>query len=223
MGKTDKYINPTYKKIAKKYVDDGSVIGMFGFTKKDKFSKLWRKMDFYDLRLSNWDINSDWKDGKTYKSIICLRTSGFAKNVLNLLDSFYDRLKTGGVLLVDWSLGSEHYPRDIEGVTWGWSFEGERSYGKYNGKKCFLYSSCLTDDCLKSKPFFDLCYRSSRYGQYRGVKDWAKQIRSEFMSHEIGSNKDILDRFEILHEKNWTPIHKNGRFQLYTIQVLKKR
>lgn len=222
MGRTDSYVIPVYKAIAKQYTDEGSVVGMFGFTEHDKLSKLWRKMDFYDLRLSNWDINKDWKGGKTYKTIVCLRTSGFALNVLKLLESFHSRLKENGILFIDWSIGSEHYPRDIKEKSWGWVFDNKRCYGEYSNKKCFLYSSSLTDGCIRSEVFSHLCRHASNWKHYRKVNNWSLQIRSEFMDHEIASTNDILNYYDILYEKNWTPLDKNGRFQLYTIQVLRK-
>jgi hypothetical protein len=223
MGQTDKYIHPLYRNIAKKYTDGGSVVGMFGFTENDKLSDMYNKMDFYDLRLSNWDINGKWKEGKTYKTIVCLRTSGFAKNVNDLLESFHSRLKDDGILLIDWSLGSGHYPIDIADSTWGWDTGKERCYGKYNNQKCFLYSSCLTESCLNSTAFSCLCKSSSEFKRYKNVTNWEKQIHSEFENHELGSTKDILHKYDIVHETNWTPLNKNGRFQLYTIQVLRKK
>ena len=223
MGQTDKYIHPLYKNIADKYTDGGSVVGMFGFTSKDKLSNMYNKMDFYDLRLSNWDINGEWKDGKTYKTIVCLRTSGFARNVNDLLESFYCRLKDNGVLLIDWSLGSGHYPIKNSDPTWGWDTGRERCYGKYNGRKCFLYSSCLTEESLTSDAFARLCHYASKLKRYRDVTDWESQICEEFSDNELGHTKDILDKYHIVNENNWTPLDINGRFQLYTIQVLKKR
>ena len=222
MGKTDKYIIPIYKDIASKYTQQGSVVGMFGFINTDKISTLWRKMDFYDLRLSNWDINSDWQQGKTYKTIVCLRTSGFSKNPRDMLKKFHAALKTGGILLIDWSLGSEHYPRNSKVQSWGWDFMGKRCFGVYTGKKCLLYSSCLTSQCMDSEAFSILCDHSSCWKHYEKVTDWETQVRSEFQEHELAGTGDILKYFDIIYEQNWTPIKKNGRFQLYTIQVLRK-
>ncbi len=222
MGKTDKYIMPIYKKIARNYTDNGSVVGMFGFTDSDKQTKFWRKMDFYDLRLSNWDINGDWAEGKTYKTIVCLRTSCFARNVHNLLASFYARLKPGGTLFIDWSLGSGHYWRDTKVQSWGWSLGEKRSFGTYSDKKCFLYSSCLTDKCLASDAFRQLCDCAKHWSHYSDVGIWRGQVISEFGENELARTDDISKYFDVIYERSWTPLNKNGRFQLYIIQVLKK-
>ncbi len=222
MGMTDKLIIPVYKGMSKNIPDEG-VVGMFGFTRTDKISKLWKRKDYYDLRLSNWDINaSDWCIKRRYQTIVCLRTSGFAEDPARLLHQFHERLEDNGILMIDWSMGSGHYPRKTNGTTFGWEFRGKRSYGEYNKQKCHLFSSCLTDECVKSSAFRDLCKHAKKEKHYKSVKSWEQQVVCEFDPSQLLRTNDILELYDILYEVNWTPLGKNGRFQLYTIQILRK-
>lgn len=223
MGKTDKHIIPIYKKFIREHLE--KKIGMFGFVPEDKICKFVPKKDCYDLRLKNWDMNKNkWGIQKRYSTIVCLRTSGFAKDPMHLLSSLHELLDDGGSLVIDWSLGSDHYPRDDQSWTWGWNNSGNRCYGTYRNKKCYLYSSCITDSAIKSTQFKILSKRIKHIDKYSNMntcKDWKNSIRHEF-DNCLLEEENICTKFSINQEIVWTPIKLNGRRQLYIIHELVK-
>ncbi len=223
MGKTDRFIIPIYKKFINPYIPNEKT-ALFGFTEDDKLSRFFPHKDCYDLRLGNWDINSGhWDVGKKYRVIVCLRTSGFALDPNRMLHHFWESLADGGTLIIDWSMGSDHYPRDDPRWTWSWSMGGKRCYGTYNKKKCFLHSSCLTNKCVQSKAFRRISEHAEKLSHYRGITDWQKTVTNEFGDDFLVDEKELLRLFDVETEKNWTPIDKNNRAQLYTIQTLRKK
>ena len=224
MGQTDKHIIPVYKDLIAGYLH--KKIGMFGFTPDDKLCQSIPKKDCYDLRLKNWDMNErKWNIQNKYAVIVCLRTSGFAKNPHHLLSSFYKILNDKGKLIIDWSLGSDHYPRNDNSWTWGWKNNNHRCYGIYKNKKRHLYSSCLTDTALKSNQFYILSKRIRSLKRYADIQDgqgWKNAIIQEF-GDSILNQDDLLDKYNINKEVVWTPVKLNGRKQLYIIHELVKK
>jgi len=222
MGKTDKLIVPIYKKMLLPHIN--RKIGFFGFTKDDKMPQYCKSGDFYDYRLGNWDINThDWSVDKQYDIIVCLRTSCFSRRPRRMLENFHRLLSKDGILMIDWSLGSAHYPRKNPSWTWSWTIGNDRCYGIYNKNKCLVYSSCLTDKCLASKPFLKIVKYASKLPYYRRTNDWRKTIELEFSDELLLNDADLTRLFDVVKEKNWTPLEINGRAQLYTIQLLKKK
>lgn len=219
MGKTDSILIPVYEKIMRKHIRD--TVTFFGSTNKDKLAQHIRSAKFFDLQLGNWDINKPWNVEKTSK-VICLRTSGFAVSPNLLVEKFSNCMDKNGILMIDWTMGSDHYARDSKKWTWGWSTGESRCYGEYKGKKCPLYSSYLSPGCLTSDAFNRLVEYASKQEHYQGVVDWYSQIKSEFSDNFL--DQKILDKhFEVVEEKSWTPLKQNGRAQFYLIQVLRKK
>jgi len=78
MGKSNKYLNPIYKKLyPRKYP-----MCLLGFQNIPNFIENKNNIDLYDLNLNNFDINSDWKLKRKYKCIICTRCLYFCKEPL---------------------------------------------------------------------------------------------------------------------------------------------
>lgn len=223
MGKTDKYIIPIYKNIIKEYIKDDTAF--FGSDSNDKLANAFDVKYRYDKKLNNWDINSNWNINQKHSSIICFRTSGFSKNPKLLLENFYHILDNNGILIIDWSLGSDHYlTRKSKEWTWGWELNEERCYGEYGKTKCFLYSSCLTTESTSSTAFDCLYNYSLKQKKYKKCtkNQLVDTIKQEFDEYLI-DEKDITKYFDIIKEFCWTPIAISGRAQFYIIHTLKRR
>lgn len=218
MGKTDSLIIPIYKRYLQKYFSDS--VDFFGSTSKDKLCQNIKSARFFDLQIGNWNINTKWSI-QTSRAV-CLRTSGFAINPNDLITSFSKNMDKNGILLIDWSLGSDHYPRESKKWTWGWGNGADQCYGEYKNKKCYLYSSYLSRNLIISNAYQELCNFAAKQIHYQQVKNHYEQIQSEFKEYLL--NHELLeDHFSILEEKIWTPLTRNGRAQLYTIQILRKK
>ena len=118
-------------------------VALFGFLDNNKFQG-----DCYDLQLGNWDINSDWKLGQKYDTIICLRTAYFAKDPHDFIKRCYDHLNEGGKLYVDWGYG-DHWRYENFKVGWVLDSEHEQAYKEGN----YLWSGVWDDSFLQDKEF----------------------------------------------------------------------
>lgn len=218
MGRTDKFLIPVYKKIITKYGDN---FHFYGSTPSDKLACNLKSCEFFDIQMGNWDINGEWNTPQTDKAI-CLRSSGFSINPNMLIENFANKIKSKGILIIDWTMGSDHYQRDSKDWTWGWHDTRNRCYGEYNNKKYPLYSSYLSDFGFNSSSFKQICKYAITLKKYENIKNWEEQVRSEFMEYWLSRN--ILEKyFKVLGEVTWTPIEKNGRAQLYLIQTLQRK
>ena len=96
MGRSNGYLFPFYKK----HIIPNGKVALLGFTENNLFDG-----DLYDLRLKNWNINSDWKLKTNYDTIISLRCPYFAKNPLEFIKKCHENLSEGGKIYLDWGLG----------------------------------------------------------------------------------------------------------------------
>lgn len=236
MGKTDILIMEVYKALFEG--NKRLPLAFFGAVPGDKLAtKITTKadsIDFYDIRLKNkgneyhWDMNEvNWAVQKKYGSIVFMRSSGFSKNPRHLLRQFKKILAPEGRLMIDWLMGSDHFTRDDPSGTWtwGWEYKGHRCYGTYEKKRYELFSSALLEASQSQKAFAKVSRYSEgtkRYAAIKGYKAHRAQIHKEFKHQYLLQDVDIKNHFIIESQRIWTPIHQNGRAQLYTIQVLRK-
>ena len=161
MGRSDPYIFSFYRNTIKPAGDTA----LLGFTSNNFFNG-----DLYDLRLGNWDINSDWQLSKKYDTIICTRCAYFAKEPEQFIKRCYDNLNDGGQLFVDWGLG-DHWRFDDYKV--GWVKNGEHEYAYKEGN--YLWSTIWNDSFLGNEQFNVFHQRVKKFG----YKDIKKEIFQE--------------------------------------------
>lgn len=157
MGVSDSIVIPFYKK----YITNVNLpIALLGFDNSNLFSG-----DLYDKKIGNWDINSDWKLDKKYKTIICTRCAYFAKDPEDFIVRCHDNLVDEGKLYVDWGLG-DHWRFSNFKVGWIKNGEQEYAYEKNN----YLWSTIWDDLFLKDKQcnVFDKCIIT--FGYNDGLK-----------------------------------------------------
>jgi len=117
MGQSDAalYANLYYPNI----ILEGDV-ALLGFENNQYFNG-----DCYDLKLGNWNINSEWELDKKYDTIVSLRCPYFAKDPEDFIKRCYRHLNESGKLYVDWGLG-DHWRFDKFKI--GWVKDGEHEY-----------------------------------------------------------------------------------------------
>ena len=155
MGRSNEILFPFYRQ----YISPIGKTALLGFVDNDLF-----KGDCYDLKLKNWDINSDWQFPQKYDTIICTRCAYFAKDLFSFFTRCYNTLSAGGVFYVDWGLG-DHWR--FPNYKLGWVKDGEQEYA-YNENN-FLWSSVWHDDFLENNQFKVFCKRVKKFG-YNDVK-----------------------------------------------------
>ena len=101
MGKSNYYLNPIYEE----QFPINKPIALLGFENIPDFMKNKEYIDCYDLKLNNFELNSDWKLNKKYKSIICTRCLYFCKDPINLFKKCKEYLQKDGEIFVDFGLG----------------------------------------------------------------------------------------------------------------------
>jgi|TARA_R110002020_G_scaffold46994_7_gene134069 SAM-dependent methyltransferase len=161
MGRSDPYIFSFYRNSIRPTGDTA----LLGFTNNSFFGG-----DLYDLRLGNWDINSDWQLDKKYDTIICTRCAYFAKQPEQFIERCYNSLNDGGRLYVDWGLG-DHWRFDDYKV--GWVKNGEHEYAYKDDN--FLWSTIWDDSFLENEQFNVFSQRVKKFG----YEDMKKEIFEE--------------------------------------------
>jgi|TARA_E500000305_G_scaffold104280_1_gene100479 SAM-dependent methyltransferase len=156
MGRSDQSLVPFYRK----HIKPSGSVALLGFENQNLF-----RGDLYDIRLNNWDINSDWKLAKKYDTIISLRCPYFSKDPERFIDKCYDSLNSGGSLYLDWGLGA-HWKR-FKNYKIGWVKNGEHESAYREGN--FLWS-CLWDDSFLADRQFLLFTERVRKFNYFDVK-----------------------------------------------------
>jgi|TARA_Y100000310_G_scaffold122315_1_gene120977 SAM-dependent methyltransferase len=134
MGKSDPYLKHIYGTM---FPNSGE-IALLGFTNND-----WSYGDLYDLRLGNWDINSDWSLPKKYDAIVSTRCPYFAQDPEDFIRRCHENLKEGGQIFIDWGLG-DHWRFEKFKVGWVKDNEHEYAYDKNN----YLWSTLWDDRFL---------------------------------------------------------------------------
>lgn len=191
MGKSDPFVQEQYRlsllnlfNRAKKVKIDS--VAFFGFSRENALTSALSCPDryFYDLSLGNWNINTfPYETEKEVDLIVCTRCAYFSKDPKKMMQSFYEILKEGGMILIDWGLG-DHWRFDNYKV--GWIKEGEHEwcYEKDN----FLWSALsIEEEDLESNEVYNFCNSIKRKG-YNSVQ---KAILNEVPS--IISKSEISD------------------------------
>tara|TARA_Y100001973_G_C5183264_1_gene326207 strand:- start:554 stop:1156 length:603 start_codon:yes stop_codon:yes gene_type:complete len=155
VGRSDPFISNFYKTNIAPIGD----VALLGFTNNNFFHG-----DLYDLKLNNWDINSEWKLDKKYDTIICTRCAYFAKDPEGLIKRCYDNLNDGGRLYVDWGLG-DHWR--FENYKIGWIKDGEQEHAYKEDN--FLWSAIWDDSFFEDYQFELFSRRVKKFG-YDDVK-----------------------------------------------------
>ena len=155
MGVTNTVLFPFYKK----YIKVVSPCALLGFTDNSLFDG-----DLYDLRLNNWNINSQWDLNKRYETIICTRCAYFAKDPEDFIIRCHKYLKPGGKLYVDWGVG-EHWRYDNFKVGWVKNGEHEKKYTEDN----YLWSMVWDESFLENESYQVFAREVKKYG-YDDVK-----------------------------------------------------
>lgn len=142
MGKSNKYLNPIYKKLfPQKYP-----IALLGFeTIPNLFEN--KNIDLYDLNLNNWDINSNWKLNRKYKSIICTRCLYFCKDPIIFFQKCKEYLLEDGEIFVDFGIG--HHWSKYKNFKVGWVKNGEHEW-EYKENN-YLWSTIWDNSFLENK------------------------------------------------------------------------
>ena len=169
MGKSDPYVYRFYldNLFDHPNFDENKIrkVGFFGFRGESNFTSMipGEERYFYDLSLSNWDINEfPYRCEKDLDLIICTRCAYFAKDPVLMMESFYDLLKEKGIILIDWGLG-DHWRFENYKVGWLKNGEQEWAYREEN----YLWSSLTCADKYQRD-----------INNLDGVKEFSRNIRN---------------------------------------------
>jgi SAM-dependent methyltransferase len=150
MGVTNTVLFPFYKK----YIKAVSPCALLGFTDNTLFEG-----DMYDLRLNNWNINSQWKLNRSYQTIICTRCAYFARDPEDFIIRCHRYLNPGGRLYVDWGVG-EHWRYENFKIGWVKDGEHEKKYGDDN----YLWSMVWDESFLENESCQEFAKAAQKYG-----------------------------------------------------------
>jgi hypothetical protein len=180
MGKSDKYLIPIFKKLFPKKKPSA----LLGFSKIPDFMENKNDIDLYDLSLSNFDLNTDWKLKRKYKSIICTRCLYFCKDPIKFLLKCKEYLDNDGEIFIDFFYG--HGWTRFKNFKVGWVKNGEHEW-EYNENN-FLWSGIWDDSFLDNEHVKLFEKRIIKHG----YTDLKKAVKDEFPTLiEISSIKNI--------------------------------
>lgn len=157
MGRSNSTLKPIYNRL----IPRRGPTALLGAT--ENYLDL-NSVDLYDLRLNQWDINSDWKLNKKYNSIISTRCPYFAKNPEEFVRKCYENLNHDGQIFLDWGLG-DHWRFENYKVGWVKAGEHESFYEEGN----YLWSA-VWDDSFIEHPQYTLFQNRVRKFGYEDVK-----------------------------------------------------
>jgi len=148
MGKSDSIIFEEYKSVLNTISSSFESVAFLGFSKENEFTSsiIAKTRTFYDLSLSNWDINSAWSLKQKYDLIICTRCAYFSKDPNDFILRVKNHLTPNGHALIDWGLG-DHW-RFLKYKV-GWIRDGEHEFAYKNSN--FLYSCFWNEEILQHK------------------------------------------------------------------------
>lgn len=159
MGKSDSIIFPEYLKALSHVNSEISSVAFLGFSGENQLTRRINvsERSFFDLKLGNWEINSEWSLGKKYDLIICTRCAYFSKDPHSFIERCMSHLSEGGYALIDWGLG-DHWRFEDFKIGWVKNGEHEFAYSDQN----FLHS-CFWNTSLSQDPnaleFWNQCLR----------------------------------------------------------------
>ena len=155
MGRSDPYVLNFYNKTIKAK----GPTALLGFSNNNFYDG-----DLYDLKLNNWNINSEWTLDKKYNTIICTRCAYFAEDPWDFIERCYEHLNINGTLYVDWGLG-DHWR--FENYKIGWVKNGEQEYAYQDDN--YLWST-VWDERFKSNDQYKLFSKNVEKFGYNDVK-----------------------------------------------------
>ena len=161
MGKSDGFLFPVYRQLISRNIvfepkiENTAVLGATVNNYTDLSS------DLYDIKLNNWEINSDWKLPKKYDAIISTRCPYFAKDPEDFIKRCHHNLNKDGRIFVDWGLG-DHWRYENYKIGWVKDGEHEWCYSPDN----FLWSTVWDDEFLDHYAYKKFCKDVEKYGYY---------------------------------------------------------
>jgi hypothetical protein len=230
MGISDSILFPWYRNFIQKHITHikGNV-GFFGAPDKNPICRFIENRysmagEIYDIQLNNWDLNQDeWNIDKKYGFIVSLRTAYFSKDPVKLLSNFYKILKSNGVLIIDWGLGSSHFKRDSAQWTFGWEYEGSRCYAEYQGNRYYPWSTFWDNHILETEAGILLVKYASMKPHYKDITDWGQQILREFQDENIITMNKIDKYFYVNAMEFFNTAKFRGKNALYSLFCLVRR
>ncbi|MBA7490672.1 hypothetical protein ES702_01213 [subsurface metagenome] len=229
MGISDNILFPIYKNFISKNVKEiTGMVAFLGFSEKNDICRFVEDKykvqgQLFDIQLGNWDLNEDeWSIKDKFDFILCLRTAYFARDSKELLAHFSNILNDEGILIIDWGLGSAHFPREISDWTFGWEYKGKRCYGEYQDKKYYLYSTFWDDLILNTEAGKVMINYAKRFHYYCDITNWGEKIRTEFNPSEIVTLDIIKEHFRIEDKLFFNTAQRGGRQALYSLFCLRK-
>lgn len=175
-------------------------------------------VECYDIQLRNWDINQLGSPNaiSPMAAAACLRTSLFSKDPRALLFWFHEVLQPGGLLAIDWMLGSSNV--DPEGK---WSF-GFRGMGCRYQEIVVPAVSSLWDESLRPHAAIKTMLRHAvSEGGYAPDTDWSRAIKGEFEDAHLLSMKDLA-AFNLVALEVLNTAETLGRNSTYILTLLQK-
>ena len=192
MGKSNPYLNPIYKK----FFPNLNPIALLGFDTIPNFIKNKEDIDCYDLKLNNFDINSDWKLNKKYNSIICTRCLYFCKNPKIFFEKCKKYLNDNGKIFIDFGLG--HHLTKFKNFKVGWLKNDEHEWE--NKEKNYVWSCIWDDDFLKDKQVQLFQKRIKKFG----YNDLSLAVKNEVPSIiSVDELKKIFTKVDISFLTLW--------------------
>jgi hypothetical protein len=175
MGKSDSLLKDVYQHIVlpiNEHFNHPISVAVLGspqaYFVSDMFTDA--SFDYFDIRLNNWNINSDWQLGKQYDVILCTRCPYFAKDPQTFVEKCYQHLNADGVVLLDWGYG-DHWRFPNYKIGWLKNGEHEYCYGETN----YLWSGIWDDSFLNDSQF----QLFARWVKKWGYEDIKKAIMEE--------------------------------------------
>ena len=186
MGKSNKYLNPIYKKL----FPNKKPICLLGFQDIPNFFEDKSDIDLYDLKFNNFNINSEWKLEKKYKSIICTRCLYFCKEPKLFLKKCKEYLLEDGEIFIDFGLG--HHWSKFKNFKVGWIKNGEREW-EYQTNN-FLWSTLWDDSFIKNNQVRLFEERIKKFG----YTDLSLAVKNEVPKIlKISEIKELFNKLDI--------------------------
>ena len=184
MGKSDPIIIPKYLSLLpEKEYENACFLGFPGENNLTANIKAKRK-SFYDLSLSNWNINDhNWNIKEEFDLVVSTRCPYFAKDPLRFFENCHSILVPEGTLLVDWGLG-DHWR--FKNYKIGWVKDGEHEHAYEDDN--FLWSTVWNDAFLNHPEFIEFKKHVKKFG-YDKVKDAIFDEVPEVLELRLATNK----------------------------------
>lgn len=163
MGKSDKFLMSIYDKL----IPNKYPMALLCFQNIPVFLKKRKQsnIDLYDIKLNNFDLNSDWKLKRKYRTIVCTRALFFCKDPELFLKKCKEYLEDDGELLIDYFYG--HGWTRFTMFKVGWVKNGEHEFEYKNDN--YLWSGIWDDSFLENEQIQLFQKRIIKHG-YNDIK-----------------------------------------------------